>query len=83
MLVVFLISIISARIKILSDIRKSRLCSAKSIRKLKFKGRTYKIEVQRDVRNSKVRKQDNISRKVSTVEHMQVPNWDRTKCPEE
>ena len=44
-----------------------------------------KREVPRDVRNSKVRKQDKFRRDWSrrTLEHMQVPKWDRTRCPEE
>ena len=40
-----------------------------------------KIEVPRDVRNSKVRKQVK-ERLVSKLEHMQVPNWDMTGYPE-
>ena len=38
-----------------------------------------KTEVPRDVRNSKVQKQD----KFITLEHLQAPKWDRTRCPEE
>ena len=45
-------------------------------------GITSKREVPRDVRNLKVRRQVQ-ERLVSTLEHMQVPKWDRTRCPEE
>ena len=44
--------------------------------------RRSKREVPREVRNSKVRRQDKFRRDWSR-EHMQVPKWDRTRCPEE
>ena len=43
-----------------------------------------KTEEPRDFRNSKVRKQDKFRRDLfSTLEHMQVQKWNRTRCQEE
>ena len=43
---------------------------------------TSKTEVPRDVRNSKSPETRQVQeRLVSTLEHIQVPKWDRTRCP--
>ena len=48
---------------------------------LYFKAKT---ELPRDVRNSKSpEKRQVLERLVSTIEYLQVPKWDRTRCPEE
>ena len=43
-----------------------------------------KTEVPRDVRISKSPETRQVQEiLVSTLEHLQVPKWDRTRCPEE